>query len=316
MASSSVFVAGHNGLVGSAIVRHLTKQGRHEVITRDRSKLDLRDSEKTLTFLKKSRPDSVIVAAGVVGGIQANRTRPLEFLSDNAVIALNTINGAFRAEVETLVYLSSNCVYPREAIPPHRVEMIGQGAMEPTNEWYGTAKLLGMRLCESYQRQHGLNYFSVVPTNTFGPGDSLNESEGHVISDLLLKVFRLAAANDSEKVLCLWGTGTAVREFLFVDDLADAVVFLHDNYQGREPINVGGGKVMNIRELATRIIDIIDSRIRLEFDTTQPNGATARFLDNSKLSSLGWSPAVGFESGLLMTIDWYRYQTLRKTQLS
>jgi len=305
---SSVFVAGHNGLVGSAIVRRLTKQGRHEVITQDRSELDLRDSEKTLTFLKKSRPDSVIIAAGVVGGIQANRTRPLEFLSDNALIALNTINGAFKAEVGTLVYLSSNCIYPREAIPPHRVEMIGQGAMEPTNEWYGTAKLLGMRLCESYQRQYGLNYFSVVPTNTFGPGDSLEESVGHVISDLLLKSLRLTQVNGGSKILRLWGTGAPIREFLYVDDLADAIVFLHDTYQGQTTINIGGGEVLSIFDLAARIVRMVDATIRLECDSTQPDGAPARFLDNHALLSMGWVPTLGFDIGLDKTVNWYRTQ--------
>jgi len=306
--ASSVFVAGHNGLVGSAIVRRLTKQGRYEVITRERSELDLRDSESTLTFLRKFRPDSVVVAAGVVGGIQANRTRPLEFLSDNAVIALNTINGAFKAEVETLVYLSSNCVYPREAIPPHRVEMIGHGAMEPTNEWYGIAKLLGMRLCESYQRQYGLNYFSVVPTNTFGPGDSLKESEGHVISDLLLKSLRLSQANSSSKTLRLWGTGAPIREFLYVDDLADAIVFLHDTYQGQTAVNIGGGEVLSIMDLAARIVREVDATIRIKCDANQPDGAPARFLDNRALLSLGWTPTLGFDKGLRETVDWYRNQ--------
>jgi len=304
--SSSVFVAGHNGLVGSAICRSLLRQGKHEVITQSRDELDLRDGEKTLAFLKRHRPGSIIVAAGVVGGIRANRTRPVEFLSDNTLIALNVINGAFKANVERLVYLSSNCVYPRELAPPHRVEMIGQAPMEPTNEWYGTAKFLGMKLCESYQRQYGASYFSVIPTNTFGPGDSLEESTGHVISDLLLKSLRLARASDVSKVLNLWGTGSPIREFLFVDDLADAIVFLFSNFKELGPINVGGGEVLTIRDLAMRIVSIIDPEIRIEFDSRQPDGAPARYLDNSVLESLGWSPTRGFGERLEETIEWYR----------
>lgn len=306
--SRSVFVAGHKGLVGSAIVRRLVKSAEYEVITEDRSKLDLRDPDKTHRFLKKRKPDSVIVAAGVVGGIRANRSRPVDFLSDNALIALNTINGAFRAEVNKLIYLSSNCIYPRDATPPYQVEMIGQAAMEPTNQSYGSAKLLGMKLCESYQQQYGCNYFSVVPTNTFGPGDSLNESEGHVISDLILKSFRLSRDAADSKILKLWGTGSAVREFLYIDDLADALCFLHDSYRGQKPINIGGGEVLSVRDLAGQIIDAIDATIQLEFDTSQPDGAPVRVLDNSELSSLGWRPTTGFDYGLSQTITWYRSQ--------
>jgi len=306
--SSLVFVAGHNGLVGSAICRSLVRQGKYEVITQSRDELDLRDGEKTLAFLKRHRPDSIIVAAGVVGGIRANRTRPVEFLSDNTLIALNVINGAFKANVERLVYLSSNCVYPRELAPPHRVEMIGQAPMEPTNEWYGTAKFLGMKLCESYQRQYGASYFSVIPTNTFGPGDSLEESTGHVISDLLLKSLRLTRASNVSKVLKLWGTGNPIREFLFVDDLADAIVFLFANFKELGPINIGGGEVLTIRDLAMRIVSIIDPEIRIEFDSRQPDGAPARFLDNSVLESLGWSPTRGFGEKLEETVEWYRQE--------
>jgi GDP-L-fucose synthase len=186
--------------------------------------------------------------------------------------------------------------------------MIGQGAMEPTNEWYGTAKFLGMKLCESYQRQYGLNYFSVVPTNTFGPGDSLKESEGHVISDLLLKSLRLTRGNSGSKILRLWGTGAPIREFLYVDDLADAIIFLHDTYQERTAINIGGGEVLSILDLAARIVREVDDSIGLEFDDTQPNGAPARFLDNRALLSMGWTPSMGFDEGLRRTVDWYRKQ--------
>jgi len=284
------------------------KSADYEVITQDRSQLDLRDPDETDRFLKKCKPDSVIVAAGVVGGIRANSTRPVEFLSDNALIALNTINGAFRAGVNKLIYLSSNCIYPRDAAPPHKVEMIGHGPMEPTNESYGIAKVLGMRLCESYQQRYSVNYFSVVPTNTFGPGDSLKESEGHVISDLILKSFRLSRDAADSKILKLWGTGSAVREFLYIDDLADALCFLHDSYRGQKPINIGGGEVLSVRDLAGQIIDAIDATIQLEFDTSQPDGAPVRVLDNSELSSLGWRPTTGFDYGLSQTITWYRSQ--------
>lgn len=284
------------------------KSAEYEVITQDRIQLDLRDPDKTHQFLKKCKPDSVIVAAGVVGGIRANRMCPVDFLSDNALIALNAINGAFRAEVSKLIYLSSNCIYPRDATPPHKVEMIGQGAMEPTNQWYGSAKLLGMKLCESYRQQYGVNYFSVIPTNTFGPGDSVIESEGHVISDLLLKSFQLTKDTKSSKVLKLWGTGSPVREFLYIDDLADAVSFIHENYGGVGPINIGGGKILSVRELAEKIIGAFNATIQLEFDTSQPDGAPARFLDNSQLDILGWEPTIGFDSGLYRTIEWYQQQ--------
>lgn len=306
--ASSVFVAGHRGLVGAAIHRRLTHSTEWDVITCSRSQLDLRDFEQTRRYLDKHRPDAVIVAAGVVGGIQANRTRPVEFLSDNALIALNLINASFAAEVERLVYLSSNCIYPKFASPPYRVEMIGQGAMEPTNEGYGTAKLLGMKLCDSYNQQYGVNYVSVIPTNTFGPGDSLEESAGHVISDLLMKSLRLSDRRVHTKVLQLWGTGTPLREFLFVDDLADAIVFVLDRYAGHSPVNIGGGELLSIRQLAERITATIDPSIQIVLDDSLPDGAPARFLDNSVLTDLGWKPAIGFDEGLLRTIDWYRRQ--------
>jgi len=284
------------------------KSAHYEVITQDRSQLDLRDPDKTDRFLNKCKPDSVIVAAGVVGGIRANSTRPVEFLSDNALIALNTINGAFRAGVNKLIYLSSNCIYPRDAAPPHKVEMIGHGPMEPTNESYGIAKVLGMRLCESYQQRYGVNYFSVVPANTFGPGDSLKESEGHIVSDLLLKSLRLRNYVGSAKTLRLWGSGTPVREFLFVDDLAAAIEFLHENYQGGTPLNIGGGRILSVHDLAQQVVNSVDATIHLEFDISQPDGAPARFLDNTQLEALGWSPTIGFDRGLSETIDWYQMQ--------
>lgn len=304
--TQSVFVAGHNGLVGSAIVRRLSLESDINVIAVDRADLDLRAEEKVIGFLSAVKPDAVIVAAGLVGGIRSNDSLPVNFISENSAIALSVISASFKSNISKLMYLSSNCIYPRDASPPHKTIVIGSAPMEPTNEWYGFAKLLGMKLCEAYRKQYGMNYFSAIPTNTFGPNDSTKLGDGHVISDLIMKCLELSSSDSPRKKLELWGSGSPIREFLFVDDLADAITFLLKNYDGRETVNIGGGTRLTIKELATSVVGQIDPSIDVIFDSTSPDGAPARFLDNSILNEMGWRPSTPFNVGLSRTIDWYK----------
>lgn len=304
--SQSIFVAGHNGLVGSAIVRRLSLESNINVIVVDRADLDLRVEEKVVGFLSAVKPDAVILAAGLVGGIRSNDSLPVNFIAENSAIALSVISASFKTNISKLMYLSSNCIYPRDAIPPHKTHMVGSAPMESTNEWYGFAKLLGMKLCEAYRKQYGMNYFSVIPTNTFGPNDSTKLGDGHVMSDLIMKCLELSNSGSSQKKLELWGSGSPIREFLFVDDLADAIIFLFKKYDGRETVNIGGGTRLTIKELATAVVEQIDPAIEVIFDSTSPDGAPARFLDDSVLVEMGWQPSTSFNTGLSRTIDWYR----------
>lgn len=301
-------MAGHRGLVGSAVVNALAKTDRYEIVTADRSNLDLREGDAVRQFLLDTRPDGVIVAAGTVGGIRSNSTRPAEFLWDNVMIIANLVESARLAGVGRLLYLSSNCVYPKEAIPPHKIEMIGQSRMEETNEWYGYAKIAGMKLCESYRKQYGCDFFSVIPTSCFGPGDSTSLGDGHVISDVIMKCLSASAGKSEDRTLNFWGTGSPIREYLFTDDLADALVLLFEKYEGVEPVNVGGGTRISIRDLVFKVASMIDSRLSLQFDNKMTDGAPARYLDNAVLESMGWAPKNDLDSALRKTIDWYRLQ--------
>lgn len=305
-----VYVAGHTGLVGSAICRQLERRGTTDVLTVRRSEVDLRDFSQVVSWMNSTRPDHVIVAAGTVGGIRANNAQPAEFLRDNLAIATNVIHAAHICGTKRLLYLSSNCIYPRDSAPPHKVEMIGSGPMEPTNEWYGLAKVSGMKLCDAYRVQYGSDFISLIPTSTFGPGDSLELGNGHLISDLIMKVIatkRDLVKTGSEKgSVEIWGSGSPIREYLYVDDLADAVLFVLENSETPPLLNIGGGTRFKIGDLAAKVVSLIDERISLQFDLSRPDGAPARFLDNSVLEDMGWRPKYSFEDGLQRTIDWYQ----------
>lgn len=307
--SGRVYVAGHTGLVGSAVCRRLTQMEGVEALTVGRSDVDLRDFAQVLEWMREALPEYVIVAAGTVGGISANSSRPAEFLRDNLSIAANLIHGSHLVGVRRLLYLSSNCVYPRDSQPPHAIEMLGSGPMEPTNEWYGLAKISGMKLCDAYRAQYGSEFISLIPTSTFGPGDSLELGNGHLISDLLMKTLaekrRMIETETIRGSVELWGSGFPVREYLYVDDLADAIVFALQHPETPPILNIGGGTRFTIRDLAMKIVEAIDERITLSFDVSRPDGAPARFLDNSVLDEMGWTPKFSFDEALQKTIDWY-----------
>lgn len=308
--SGRVYVAGHSGLVGSAICRRLNQVEGLEVVTVSRSEVDLRDFSKVATWMQAVSPDYVIVAAGTVGGIFANSTRPAEFLRDNLAIAANVIHSSHLAGTRRLLYLSSNCIYPRDAQPPHATGMIGSGPMEPTNEWYGLAKISGMKLCDAYRKQYGSEFISLIPTSTFGPGDSLEIGNGHLISDLLMKALvkkrHLMKTGAVRESIELWGSGSPLREYLYVDDLADAIFFALQHPDTPPLLNVGGGTRFTIKDLAEKIVAMIDERITLKFDASRPDGAPARFLENSVLEKMGWRPTHSFDEGLRKTLDWYQ----------
>jgi len=300
---SKVFVAGHRGLVGSAIVRKLRAFGGAELLLRDRRQLDLVDQRAVDAFFAESRPDYVFVAAARVGGIRANDGYPAEFLHDNLAIESNVIHAAYKHGVKKLLFLGSSCVYPRLAPQPMREEYLLTGPLEPTNEWYAIAKIAGLKMCEAYRRQYGFNAISVMPTNLYGPGDNFSLEDGHVLPALLRRFHEVVAKG--QETIEIWGTGNPRREFMHVDDLADASLFLMNNYESGNLINVGWGTDVSIRELAQTIAGIAGFRGHLLFDTTKPDGAPRKLLDTSRMSNLGWRPKVALEDGIRATYEWY-----------
>jgi GDP-L-fucose synthase len=305
------YVAGHRGMVGSAIARSLEADGA-EILTATRSELDLADQSAVRSFLAKERPDTVIVAAAKVGGIHANNTLPAEFIYENLMIECNLIDSAFRAGVEHLLFLGSSCIYPRNAPQPMPEEALLTGTLEPTNEPYAIAKIAGIKLCESYNRQYGTDYRSAMPTNLYGPGDNFHETNSHVLPALLRR-FHEAKYVGAEEVL-IWGTGTPKREFLHVDDMAAACVFLlnlpKDIYAANtQPmlshINVGTGSDVSIADLARVIAQVTGFAGRIAFDTTKPDGTPRKLLDVSRLTNMGWRASIPLEEGIRQTYDWY-----------
>ena len=305
------YIAGHRGMVGSAIARSLEADGV-EILTATRSELDLADQSAVKNFIAKERPDTVIVAAAKVGGIHANNMLPAEFIYENLMIECNLIDSAFRAGVERLLFLGSSCIYPRNAPQPMAEEALLSGRLEPTNEPYAIAKIAGIKLCESYNRQYGTDYRSAMPTNLYGPGDNFHETNSHVLPALLRR-FHEAKQAGSEEVL-IWGTGTPKREFLHVDDMAAACVFLlnlpKDVYaENTEPmlshINVGTGSDVSIADLARAIAQVTGFEGRISFDATKPDGAPRKLLNVSRLTNMGWTAGVSLEEGIRQTYDWY-----------
>lgn len=300
---SRVYVAGHRGLAGSAILRRLESSGHENLITRTRNELDLRDAGAVESFFETEEPEYVFLAAARVGGILANDTYPVDFLSDNLRMELNVIEAAHRHGVEKLLFLGSSCIYPRLAPQPMKEEHLLTGELEPTNEPYAIAKIAGIKLCQAYNRQHGTDYISVMPTNLYGPGDNFDLQTSHVLPALIRK-FHEAKERGDESVT-VWGTGEPRREFLHVDDLADACVYLMDNYSGSEIVNIGVGEDISIRELAELVREVVGYAGGIVHDTTKPDGAPRKLLDVSKLRGLGWEAGVPLRRGVEETCGWF-----------
>jgi len=298
-----VYVAGHRGLVGSALVRELQRQGCGDLVLRTHAELDLRDQEAVAAFFHDTRPEQVYLAAAKVGGILANDTYPADFLRDNLQIQTNVIDSAWRSGVRKLCFLGSSCIYPRLAPQPIREESLLTGPLEPTNEWYAIAKIAGIKMCQAYRRQHGFNAISLMPTNLYGPGDNFDLKNSHVLPALMRRFHEARLRGDEEVVV--WGTGTPRREFLHVDDLASAVVHLMRTYDGEELVNIGCGADLTIRELAEQVANVVGFAGRLVFDPSAPDGTPRKLLDVSRLAALGWTPRISLEEGLRGTYQWF-----------
>ncbi len=301
---SRIFITGHRGLVGSAIQRRCELQGFRNIVVRARAQLDLRDPAAVNAFFAEERPQYVFHAAGVVGGIHANDTMPVEFIRDNLQMAINVIDAAWRNEVRKLLFLGSSCIYPKHAPQPLREEYLLSGPLEPTNQWYAMAKLAGLKLCQAYRRQYGFNAISLLPTNLYGPGDNFDLETSHVLPALMRKIHEARVAGATR--MTVWGSGAPRREFMHVDDLADACVFLMQHYDDAEPINVGCGRDLTIRELAQTLARVIGFEGLFEFDGSKPDGTPRKMLEVSRLNSLGWRARIDLESGVAMTYEWYR----------
>ena len=300
---SRIFVAGHGGLVGSAIRRRFEREGYENLIVRSRTELDLRDQLAVNAFFDNVRPDYIILAAARVGGILANSTYPADFLIDNLLISTNVIHASYRTGARKLINLGSSCIYPRLALQPIREEYLLTGELEQTNRAYAIAKIAAIELCDAYRRQFGADFISAMPTNLYGPGDSFDLSSSHVIPALIRKCHE-AKIKKSETVE-VWGSGSPRRELMHVDDLADAVLFLMQNFSGSGPINVGTGRDCTVRELAELVRKVTGYDGRLVFDPSKPDGTPRKLLDVSKIRELGWSARIGLEEGLRSTYEWY-----------
>ena len=298
-----IFVAGHRGLVGSAIVRRLQPAGYANLILRTRQELDLTRQSAVEEFFAATRPSYVFLAAARVGGILANDTYTAEFLYDNLAIQTNVIDAAYRHGTRKLLFLGSSCIYPRNAPQPMREECLLTGPLEPTNEWYAIAKIAGLKMCQAYRRQYGFDAISVMPTNLYGPADNFNLRSSHVVPALLRKFHEAKEAGVAE--VQVWGTGSPRREFLYVDDLADACVFLMKQYEDERPINVGCGMDLTIAELAETIRRVVGFSGAIHFDASQPDGAPRKLLLTDRITALGWHPRVGLEAGLRATYAWF-----------
>jgi GDP-L-fucose synthase len=301
---SRIFVAGHGGLVGSAVIRSLKGQGFENLIVRSRKELDLTEQSAVRSFFEDAKPQAVIMAAARVGGIQANNSHPAGFLRDNLLIQDNVIDAAYRSGVEKFVFLGSSCIYPKLAPQPIKEDYLLTGPLEPTNEWYAIAKIAGIKMCQAYRREFGFNAISLMPTNLYGPGDNFDLQNSHVLPALLRKFHEAKRRNDSS--VEIWGTGTPRREFLHVDDLADAVLYLLQNYDGEPIVNIGWGEDLTIRELAHTIMSVIGYTGALTFDHSKPDGTPRKLLDVSRLQSLGWRPRITLRAGVEETYAWFK----------
>ena len=301
--NSRIFVAGSRGLVGSAIVRRLEAEGATRLLTATREQLDLRDQAAVNYWFRANRPEFVYLAAGTVGGIFANSSRPAEFIYDNMLIHATVVHAAHQYGVKKLLYLGSSCIYPRMAPQPMKEEHLLTGLLEPTNEPYAIAKIAGIKLCEAYRKQYGANFISAMPTNLYGQNDNFDLAQSHVLPALIRKFHD--AKTEGKPEVTIWGTGNPRREFLHADDLADACVFLMDHYDQTGHINVGTGEDLSIRDLATALKEVIFPSATLRFDTTKPDGPPRKLLDVSRLHALGWKHRISLKEGLASTYEWF-----------
>ncbi len=301
-----VFVAGHRGLVGSALLRQLRSEGYENLLTASRDQLDLRDQAAVNYWFKANRPDFVFLVAGTVGGILANSTRPAEFIYDNMMIHGTVVHASHLFGVQKLLYLGSSCIYPRLAEQPITEDQLLTGPLEPTNEWYALAKITGIKLCQAYREQYGDDFISAMPTNLYGPNDNFDLESSHVLPAMIRKFHEAKRRGDSS--VEIWGTGSPMREFLHVDDLADACLFLMNKYDDAAHINVGTGQDLTIRALAELVGRIVYPQAELMFDHSKPDGMPRKVLDVSRLGELGWAPTIALEEGIRATYDWFLTQ--------
>jgi GDP-L-fucose synthase len=300
---AKVYVAGHRGMVGSAIVRALEAAGFTDIVTRTSAELDLRSQADVRDFFAAEKPAYVFLAAARVGGILANDSYPADFIYDNLVIETNIIEAAHRQQVKKLLFLGSTCIYPKLAPQPLKEEYLLTGPLEPTNEWYAVAKIAGIKLCQAYRRQHGSDFISAMPTNLYGPGDNYDLEKSHVIPAMLRKMHEAKQRGDAQ--VTLWGTGTPLREFLHVDDLAAALLFLMEHYSGESHVNVGVGHDLTIRALAETVQEVVGFDGELVFDASKPDGTPRKLVDTSLINGRGWQPKIALRDGLAAAYDWF-----------
>jgi GDP-L-fucose synthase len=302
LAGKRVWVAGHRGMVGSALVRRLADENC-EVLTAGRDTLDLLDQAAVRSWTAREKPDAVFLAAAKVGGILANDSFPADFLYQNLVIETNIVDAAHRAAVAKLCFLGSSCIYPKFAEQPIAEEALLTGPLEPTNEWYAIAKIAGIKLAQSYRRQYGADYISAMPTNLYGPGDNFDLNSSHVLPALIRKAHEAKVSGAT--TMTLWGSGTPMREFLHVDDCADACVFLMKTYSDAGHVNVGSGSDIAIADLARLVIEVVGADVAIELDTSKPDGTPRKLMSNAKLAAMGWSPKIDLREGIAATYDWF-----------
>ncbi len=301
---SLVYVAGHLGLAGSAIVRRLVALGFDNLVLRDSTELDLRDQSRVREFFAETRPQTVILAAARVGGIQANDTRPADFIADNLQIQTNVIDASYRHGARKLVFLGSSCIYPRLAPQPMKETYLLTGELEPTNQWYAVAKIAGLKMCQAYRRQYGFDAICLMPTNLYGPGDNFSDTQSHVLPALIRRFHAAQVAGATE--VTVWGSGRARREFLHADDFAAATCKLMEEYSSEDPINIGCGADVAISELAELVGAAAGYRGRIVYDSSRPDGAPRKLLDVSGLTTMGWSPRIPLSEGIARTYAWYK----------
>lgn len=302
--NSKIYIAGHRGMVGASIARRLRSLGYHHLIERRSNELDLRNQAAVQAFMQEQRPDYVFVAAAKVGGIHANNTYRAEFLYDNLIMEANLIDAAYQSGVTKLMFLGSSCIYPKFAEQPLKEDSLLSGYLEPTNEPYAIAKIAGIKLCETYREQYGADFISAMPTNLYGPGDNYDLNNSHVLPAMIRKFHE--AKEDGHRTVTLWGDGSPMREFLHTDDLAEALVFLMENYSEKQFINVGYGSDVTIKELAELIQKTVGHEGEVEWDSSKPNGTPRKLMDSSKLRSLGWAPKISLEEGVQAVYSAFR----------
>jgi GDP-L-fucose synthase len=302
LSGKRVWVAGHRGMVGRAVVRALEARGGATIITAGRDVVDLKDQAAVRTWMNREKPDAIVLAAAKVGGILANATFPADYLYDNLMIEANIIEAAYREKVGKLLFLGSTCIYPKFAEQPIKEEALLTGPLEPTNEWYAIAKIAGIRMCQAYRQQHGCDFISAMPTNLYGPHDNFDLASSHVLPALIRKVHDAKASGNK---VTIWGSGTPRREFMHVDDLASALLFTMENYSDAPHLNVGIGEDLTIRELAETTARVVGYQGGFEYDATKPDGTPRKCTDNTRLRALGWAPRIGLEDGIAQTYRWF-----------